>query len=231
MKATIHLETGQGLVKVEILEDDGSQVEKTITVQNFREIFKEKEAKKYFCLNPMFDTYKPAESEKGLICGVQRTDSCEGLFFVPADKRYMNVAGEQNMMPYPGLLFRLSATNGKLMESRCFAVKERQLSELTLASKLYAFPFGNVYPMDAHICWGSNQLAGMYDYEKLRGAITTFFCSESNMDYVKTGESYAKKYGTYQNFLGELGKKDVFPKTALVRSPFKATLFDLIDSM
>lgn len=231
MEATIHLKNGTDLVRIEISEDDGSKVEKTITVSNFREIFKEKERKKYYCLNPMFDEYGPAEVVKGLICGTQGENFVNGLFFVPADKRYMNVAGEKTMIPYPSLLFLLQARNGCLTKSQCFAVKEPTIHELNLQSKLYAFPFGNVLASDAHICWGSNQLTGLDELDNMRIAITTFFCSESNMDYVRAGSSYASKYGTYAAFMRELGTRQTFPKGALVPSPCNSVVKELVESI
>lgn len=231
MEATIHLKSGTDLVRIEISEDDGSKIEKTITVNNFREIFKEKEKKKYFCLNPMFDEYEPAGVIKGLICGDIGENFVSGLFFVPADKRYMNVAGEKNMIPYPSLLFLLQARNGALIKSQCFAVKEKTIHELSLESKLYAFPFGNVLASDAHICWGNNSFSGLDEMEGLRAAITTFFSSESNMDYVRAGTSYASRFGTYAVFMRELEKRRSFPNGALVLSPCNSTVKELVESI
>lgn len=231
MEVNIHFKGGSNLVDIEIYEDDGSKVEKTITVCNYEDIFKGQEKKKYYCMASIFDDYEEAGTVKGLLYGENQNGQIKGLFFVPADQRYMNVAGEKSIMPYPSLVFRLHARNGILISSKCFAVTESDINRLKMNSRLYAFPFGNVMPEDAHICWGSNQFAEIYEFEELRSVITTFFCSESNMDYVRPGSSYAGRYGSYTKFLGELKKLKKFPSKALVPSTCIYTIGDLIASM
>ena len=99
METTIKLTSGTNLVEVVIEENDGSRVEKKITVDSLKNVFKTTVPKRYFCMNPMFENYEKAGVIKGLICGVQNEELVNGLYFVPADRRYMDVAGEMCVMP------------------------------------------------------------------------------------------------------------------------------------
>ena len=129
-------------------------------------------------MNPMFEEYEKSGCIKGLVYGEQNENMVKGIYFVPADNRYMDIAGEKSIMPYPSLIFCLYAQKGTITRSLCFALYEKNMESLTLDSKPYAFPFGNVNPSNARICWGSNCLGNMSDLESLRSAITTFFSSE-----------------------------------------------------
>lgn len=229
MDATINFKEGCHLVGVVINEDDGSIIEKTITIENFIDIVRFQEKKTYYCLNSMFEGYEKAEIVKGLLYGEIEGNYVKGIFFVPADIRFMNVAGEKSLMPYPSLVFKLITRNGQLIYSQCFAMREESMNDLNIDSKLYAFPFGNVQAANGHICWGSNNFPDMFEFEELRSAITTFFSSESNMDYVQQGVSYHKKYGNYNTFLSKLRTMSNFPEKALVSSPCVSTLRELIE--
>ena len=231
MEATIKITDDSHLVKIIIDEDDGSRIEKKITRQTFRSIFKVEEKNEYFCRNRLFDNLEGIGNVEGLLYGNVDSKTVKGLFFVPADLRYMDVVGEKRMIPYPSLLFCLEAKMGSMVASHCFAIKEKDLSKLNLDVKLYNFPFGNVNPHDHHICWGNNRMNNLCSYKDLRGAIGTFFYSESNKDYVSVGVSYAKKYGTYENFLGQLQGKSHFPKDALVRCHEDLTLKHIFDRL
>lgn len=65
MDATINFKEGCHLVGVVINEDDGSIIEKTITIENFIDIVRFQEKKTYYCLNSMFEGYEKAEIVKG----------------------------------------------------------------------------------------------------------------------------------------------------------------------
>lgn len=229
METTISLKRGSQLVNVNIDNDDGSKIEKTISIRSLQEIFSSQEKKAYYCLNPIFEDYEKAGMIKGLLYGELEESKAKGIFFVPADRKFMNVAGEKCTMPYPSLVFRLVSRHGSIVNSQCFAIKEKKVNAINIDSRLYAFPFGNVDPFSGAICWGNNNLKDLYGYEELRSAITTFFSSESNMDYVKQGQSYAKKFGDYKSFLNMLKTMDYFPVKTLVPSPCVHTLRELIE--
>lgn len=231
MKTTIQLIGGTNLVDVVIEENDGSRVEKKISVDALKNVFKTTQPKRYFCMNPMFENYEKAEVIKGLIYGEQNENEVKGLYFVPADCRYMDVAGEKCVLPYPSILFCLYARSGRIVNSSCYTLCEKDMNVLSLESKLYAFPFGNVNPVNGNICWGNNNLGDIRDLESMRSVVTIFFSSESNMDYVTPGKSYAKQYGNYSQFLRTLKEKENFPVRALIPSQSAKTVKQLIDIM
>ena len=231
MDVMIHLKDDYHLIKIIINEDDGSRSEKEITRQTFSEIFKQESKNEYFCKNEIFRTFPEVENIEGLLYGSKHQKDMKGIYFVPAAKMYMNIVGEKSMIPYPSMIFCFSAKAGILLTSYCYAVKEKKLSELKASTKLYNFPFGNVEPYDHHICWGTNKMTNLYDYEDLREAIGTFFYSESNKDYVSSGKSFNKKYGTYEEFLKILKEKERFPGNALVPCDNNLTLETIFNSI
>ncbi len=147
---------------------------------------------------------------------------------MPAAQRYMNFSGEQMVLPYPSLVFYLKESDGQLETSKCFALKVRSINRLHMKSVLYAFPFGNVHPQNAHICWGTNNTTGLDGFRGLRQAIETFLCSESNMDYVQKGSF--KGYKSYRNLLQDLIGQDKFPNSVLVPSPYFHTIGELLQN-
>ena len=231
MDATIHLRDDYHLIKIIINEDDGSRVEKEITRKTFGDIFKQESSNEYFCRNEMFKTFTDIEHIEGLIYGKKQQKEMMALFFVPTSKKYVNVAGEETMIPYPSLLFKFMTKAGVLTNSLCYAVKEKNMSKLKPETRLYNFPFGNVDTYNHHICWGTNKMTALYNYEDLRKAITTFFYSESNKDYVIAGKSFHKRYGSYEDFLKNLKDREQFPANALILCDENLTLKNVFEKM
>ena len=229
MEQIIHLKSDTNHVSIRLIEDDRSVIEKTITLKNFSDLFKQEERKTYIMPHKLFWDYETVSVIPGMIYGETEGSNCKGIFFIPASKRYMDVSGEKAIMPYPSVVFSLNTVRGRLTDSKCYAVKENDLNELNMGSRLYAFPFGNVLYSDAHICWGQNKMIDLYEYNDLRSAITVFFSAESNKDYINPGKSYSAKYGTYENFLAELKKLESFPEDALVESPYMKSLGELVE--
>lgn len=158
METTIHMETGKPYAHVKILNDDTSVQEKDVPLQALAAVFQEKEEQLYILPNNLFSEYQPDTHIDGLLLGRESSFRTTGLFFVPAQKFYMDVAGEKSMMPYPSLLFLLTESGGTLRSSMCFTVKEKSVDKLRPESVIYAFPFGNVLASDGHICWGANEM-------------------------------------------------------------------------
>ena len=231
METTIHMETGKPYAHVKILNDDTSVQEKDVPLQALAAVFQEKEEQLYILPNNLFSEYQPDTHIDGLLLGCESSFRTTGLFFVPAQKFYMDVAGEKSMMPYPSLLFLLTESGGTLRSSMCFTVKEKSVDKLRPESVIYAFPFGNVLASDGHICWGANEMTKHEGYQGLRSAIALFLTAESNMDYVSYGESYKGKIKTYPTLLASLKKKDVFPDNILVPSPAFKTFKELCETI
>ena len=200
-------------------------------LQALAAVFQEKEDELYMLPHSLFAEYQPDTHIEGLLLGRTNNTWTTGLFFVPAQKFYMNVAGEKSMMPYPSLLFLLTESGGTLRSSKCFTVKEKSLDQLRPESIIYAFPFGNVLASDGHICWGENAMNKNEGYQGLRSAITLFLSAESNMDYVSYGASYKGKIKTYPTLLASLKKKDAFPNSILVPSRAFRTFKELCETI
>lgn len=230
MEQIIHLKSDSKEVSIKMIRDDKSVMEKTITDQDFMKILKTEEKARYILPAPLFRNDEGDDYVPGMLCGEKYGKECKGVFFVPAAVNYMDIVGDKSNMPYPSVLFMLTAVNGSLVNSKCFAMKEKNIDELSFESRLYAFPFGNVMYSDAHICWGSNHMKDMYDFISLRSAISVFFSASSNKDYVHPGMTYSEKYGKYETFIRRIRKRKSFPDDALVESVYMKTLGELLDA-
>lgn len=231
METTIHMETENPYAMIHIVNDDMSVQEKEVSLQSLATIFQEKEDKLYFLPHMLFTEYQTESLVDGLLLGRQSPYRTTGLFFVPAQKFYMNVAGEKNIMPYPSLLFLLTESEGILRSSKCFTVKEKTVNELHPDSIIHAFPFGNVKASDGHICWGNNAMNKNEGFKGLRSAVTLFLTAESNMDYVSYGASYKGRTKNYPALLASLKEKESFPNNILVPSPVFKTFKELCETI
>ena len=231
MKTTIVFSDLEDLVDIKIEEDDGSVSSKKITMNNLAEIFRIQESRKYYLHGQLFRNPKIEEYVEGMIFGESTEKRCKGIFFIPGEVRCMKIAGEKIMIPYPSLIFAIKAKDGCRKVSYCFAVKEKKIDDIRMDTKLFAYPFGNVQPSDGKICWGSNILPPLNDFKNLQGAITIFYSSASNSDYVRPGKSYSASYGNYMQFLKGLTELEKFPVKALVKSPAFRTFNELFVSL
>lgn len=226
-KTTIEMTSGSHLCKVTIEGDNGSVSVKNLTLKQIIESFQLEKPHTYYLPHPMFDEPDSGRVE-GLLAGSATDDSLSAVFFIPAETRFMNVMGEKCVLPYPSVIFAMTSTNGRLTSSKCYAVKEKTTGELKMDSALYSFPFGNVQPNTGSICWGNNKLPTLGTYTDMREALTMFFSSESNKDYVRVGETF-KGYKTFEDYLRALKELDKFPQKALVKT--NVTLKNLINAI
>lgn len=230
MKISLNFKSGSSTCKVDLIRDDGSEVHKEVLNSAVAKIFLDTEmTDRYY---PVPEYLRKTLPEKkpyidGLVFGCQDQGTVTGIFFVPSEKRFMNFSKEELMIPYPSCLFVLTAKRGSLYSSYCYAVKEHTIDALDSDTILYAFPFGNVEPEKATICWGTNSFKTLNSYMDLKTAVITFFSSESNTDYVKNGKSF-HGFSDYRTFLSTLCKRKTFPEKALVCSPYICTLGDLL---
>lgn len=226
MKITIHLDSEVAQAEVIVTESDGARTEKKLSFPALQEVFQLVADKEYYERAPLFKELNTDEVP-GLLIGRESEEVTEGVFFIPAENRYMNFVGEEFILPYPSLLFYLRSVRGVLDKSLCFSLKEKTLEKVKKESVLYAFPYGNVNSSGS-ICWGSNRMVDLKGFAGLSVAIETFFSSESNMDYVRAGTSYADKKLGYAEFLREVCKKTTFPLSQLVPSTIKGTVVDIL---
>ena len=228
MEIKISFKSGRSFCRMEIDQDDGSVEKKDVLNSEVMKVFQNTSTKeKMFAVPPVLRKYTPYGDLEGLLCGFQDGNNILGIFFVPGGMKYMNFSGEKMVIPFPSCIFELHASVGKLVSSKCYAVSEQTINELNEHTKLYAFPFGNVDPPDAHICWGTN-FVEMADYRGMWGGIVTFYSSESNSDYVVPGQSYAAKEA-YPKFLRRLSEMKKFPQKYLVASPHRKELGQILN--
>lgn len=230
MKVTLNFESGVPTCQVDLRHDDGSEVHKAVLNSAVIKVFLNTvTTDRYYPVPDYLRKTLPEEKPyiEGLVYGCQDQCTVTGIFFVPGEKRFMNFSGEELCIPYPSCLFLLTAKNGTLYKSYCFAVKEHDMESLGSATTLYAFPFGNVNPNNAAICWGTNTFKALTSYMDLKTAVITFFSSESNADYVKSGTSF-QGFSDYRTFLSDLCERHTFPEKTLVQTPYAPTLGDLL---
>ena len=75
-------------------------------------------------------------------------------------------------------MFYIKEERNRITKSLLYAVVDKNLTD---ESKLYHYPYGNVY-RDGRICWGSNslpQISSLADFERV---INLFFGAKTNND-------------------------------------------------
>lgn len=145
-----------------------------------------------------------------------------GLFLIPGQKFLVNYCNKKYAVPYPSLLFSVKVVNGKVNETRVFAVKDKYVGADTV---LYNFPFGNVYN-GGNICWGSNTLPLISGVnEVLNKVILLFYSAETNSDLWNAQRINLKAIEGCHPILSSmyetLAQMEEFPSDALVPSGCK----------
>jgi len=229
MEIKIVFNSSDSIGTVTIKEDDGSVMHKKLLNSVILDAFQKTSTKEqYHAVPPLLQKHLPFV--EGLLYGYKDKQELKGIFFVQESIRFMNFSGEQLLIPYPSCLFSFTSNYGQLTSSKCYCVTESKMEDLHDGSQLFAYPFGNVDPYDAYICWGSNRLGILSNYQDLKNLIITFFSSESNADYATSGISF-RNYNNYRDFLAMLCKKKDFPKDTLVPSKQTHTLGMLLNEV
>lgn len=165
--------------------------------------------------NGFYDGHLSADGN-GFHCIIVLEEGIKPFIFY--DKTYM--------IPFPKLVFDITARDGKLVEAFVFAVKSKEVDDRTV---LYNYPFGNVYPRGA-ICWGGNSLSGLYKLRDAETVISTFFGCSTNDDMWVNGENVNVKTDDprklQRGLVESLEGKDAFPDKILVSR--NTTLSELI---
>jgi hypothetical protein len=113
------------------------------------------------------------------------------------------------LIPFPKLLFIASAKNGHTSGLSCFAFSGNLLTPDT---KLYSYPFGNVYPTGS-VCMGGFGM-DIHGYYDLYSYVQAFFELVTNDDLYDGTRS--NKSGLRQlDFIKSLEGKEKFPKEML----------------
>lgn len=233
MDVEISMSSKKAFCHLHLIDDDGSVYDKNVLLKDLFRVFEANAKEEWYYAVPEVCRHMLPEGKKhvdGLILGQKNMETVKGLFFIPSGINYFNFAGEQMTIPYPSMLMYLSAVAGQLRLSQCYAVKETALEDLRKESLVYAFPFGNVSPETGNICWGSNAIPQILEFEDLHNLVITFFSSESNADYVRDGGSYAKgSYASYQDMIRRISKRKSFPTQILIPSKARSCVGNILE--
>lgn len=119
------------------------------------------------------------------------------------------------MIPFPKLLFIAKCSKGILKSSAVYAIKDEKV---TGDSKLFHYPYGNVYDKGA-ICWGSNTIHDVFHLKDMERIISLFFGSSTNDDLWKVGVNVIVKDNSQilqRGLLEYLKGQEQFPEEMLV---------------
>lgn len=86
------------------------------------------------------------------------------------------------MVPYPNIILVHYLTDGRLLKTKAFAVKEKNIVNITDETKLYTYPYGNVSPTGGRVCWGSNRFDVITSFRDLNILTNMFITSPTNSD-------------------------------------------------
>lgn len=128
-------------------------------------------------------------------------------------------------IPFPSLVFNFNVLKGKVVQARCFALKDVIPTDNSI---IYRYPFGNVHSSNGNICWGSNNLETVNQMCDLNKIITLFYGSPTNDDLYSPGNNVLanKPYvATLRAFYSHLNGRKKFTKEVL--NPFNMTLGEL----
>ena len=133
----------------------------------------------------------------------------EAIMYVPAGVRPLlfGSSAAHLIIPFPALVFYFRTKMGKVTISRVFAAKDEKLTDNT---KLYHYPFGNVYD-DGKICWGGNVLPDIKRLSDFEKVVELFLGAGTNNDLYRNVGGV-----TQEQLLMKLKGKKSFPNKWLV---------------
>lgn len=210
--------TTPNLVKVTINED-GIELNKTIEYDEFAKIFIKRVDTQRIHVG------KLPKNTIDLIVS-PRTESLNGKIavFVPASMIFMPFLISNKkmdlMLPFPSLIFIYEIAQGKLVESKVYACKEKTLGAVNKDTELFNYPYGNVSPSSGQICWGGNVIHTLDRFAEIDTLTTVFFSAPMNMDLYQKSISNSSGLDL-PTFLDAVKEKKNFPAKYLV--PTKLT--------
>ncbi len=143
----------------------------------------------------------------GSIC----EDGFKVIVSIPSKVFLFQYYEDAYVIPFPRLVFYFSYQDGKMITAKCFAAKDEVLMD---QSKLYHYPFGNVYS-DGKICFGGNSIPKCFSLSEIDEVIKIFYGTPSNNDLWCT--KYCKdKYTGLRVLIEELSGKEFFPEETLL---------------
>lgn len=209
----------EGIVNVQLRKNQGDITKKTIAFSDFVDAINHSVVKNdndYMMLGAM-----PKGFYNG---GISKEDSFFGILTVLERKYPAKYHEERFLIPYPSLIFSFTVKKTRLVESAVYAATDASITDKT---KLYHFPYANVYG-NGTICWGENSLPQIGCLEELQLLPELFFGSPYNDDLFRN-EWISKHdmHGMY-SLMKSVSKMEHFPNEWL--EPYSMTVGDMIKS-
>lgn len=236
MEMTIKLSSESAYVIVDGVTQKGEMFQKRLTPHQLLGILSESFPEEYDnecgdmrLVPPIPSQCSTYEQVEGFYLGSEsKYGSRRAIFYLPPERRVMYYQTTENpyVFEFPALIFYMETRKNKVDTSqmRIFAVKEKTRAEIGSDTKLYHYPFGNVYK-EGRICWGSTQLPEIESFNDFKKIILTFFGGVTNDDLFRASERFQKKVACQRELLEYLVKEDKFPTDLLVDT--KRTLSEL----
>jgi len=214
-------------VRVEITNDDGSVVPKSVSLGNYVAMLNR-------CVgNAPDEVLAKFDIPAGMAwLGFSKPSTFKALVYVPAGQQLVKYLSEECkfIVPFPALLFYIAVKEGVLQETKVFATKEDTAEKAVRStSELWCFPFGNGYS-DGKICWGVNALPSISCPAEVLKIMSLFFSATMNTDLFHfskgsdpTGYGNVlmpedKELKSLGEFLTFLSGKDTFDNQLLVKN-------------
>lgn len=195
-------------VLIQMFEDDGRGVQKRVRIKDFIKSIMDSEVSAPLerChVNAIPYLYDMAVSNGGF----------KVVQVVPKSKALVQYKGLKFLVPFPALAFSTTVTDGKIVDSRVFAVADKEIND---ATKLYHYPFGNVYS-HGEICWGGTGILKRTDYRSpkdLAGIPMEFLSAATNDDlWLKEYCTIPEVPALLSSIYEELQSKEEFPDEVL----------------
>lgn len=188
---------------------NGTMEQKEISISDFLYMMRDSSVK---------EEYRIGELPMGYVDAKVDTNSNDFRIILTTEAgiypvQYMNEP--LKLIPFPKLAFYLKLEGGKVVSSKCFALKGQALCY---------YPFGNVYE-NGNICWGGYSFTGIDSLKKAELVTRKFFELGTNSDLWSRRYINAD-YAVLSQFYNHLAGLDVFPEEYL--KPRGCTINDLI---
>ena len=203
-------------IQLEKIDESGEKSMKFVAPDDLRNIFVD---------NTVFDFGFLPLIGKDYI-GLRRyiKEGSKEIFFIESTPRKVNTSFRDIIIEnvaWPSLLMVIIADRtleGKLLikTTKLFALKTPCLSEKT---KMYRFPFANVYTGDNRICWGDleEDLDEIKNAGQMSGLVHSFIYSIMNDDLYSSGSgdnpdhNHEGNQASLKSFLRDCAKDSIFP--------------------
>lgn len=195
----------ENYVKLFIEDNFGIAVKKKVRLAHFKSVFD-------LSCHSKSDMIPIGELPKGYYDGLLTAEDETSFVIticVTSGMRYLCYYDERFYIPFPTLMFKFGVKKGRVIVSEVFSLDTNRPCR---TSKLYRYPFGNVYD-NGNICWGLNILKPVLCKKDLDDFVALFFSSGTNDDLFKSNA-----YDTQRALFMYLKGEKTFPKELLMEN-------------